>query len=141
MWRTPIFAVYISRASVFLVENLFSRLQFLCLLWVKTYLTILSKIIEIELKEKKLADQKVLCWLYLMLKIISNFVSVRVNCLKSMDNHAYVLTKQTKQTKQVMSVIHVFVWNIMQNYKKKIFKKNDYDPSWQNLFYKITCKS
>jgi len=68
-----------------------------------------EKIIEIELKEKNWLTKKYYVD-YLILKIITNFVSVHGNCFKTMDNHAYELTKQ------VISCYTCIRVNIMQNY-------------------------
>lgn len=92
-----------------------------------------EKIIEIELKEKNWLTKKYYVD-YLILKIITNFVSVHGNCFKTMDNHAYELTKQ---------VISCYTCIRMKHHAKLLnenLKKTDYVQSCRNLFYKITSE-
>ena len=92
-----------------------------------------EKIIEIELKEKNWLTKKY-SFDYLILKIITNFVSVHGNGFKTMDNHAYELTKQ---------VISCYTCIHMKHHAKLLnenLKKTDYVRSCRNLFYKKTSK-
>jgi len=78
-----------------------------------------EKTIEIEQNEKNL-------------KIITNFVSVHGNCFTSMDNRAL----WTHETGDIL--LYMYSYKHHAKLQKENLKKNDYDPSCRNLFYKIT---